>query len=70
MGDGRWAPRRGAAAACEPAYATVVALCEGFVGDAVGILMLMSNFMTVTAATPWGLHPVVGHSCNVAATRC
>ncbi len=41
-----------------------------FVGDAMGILMMLSNFMTVTVATPWGLHPAVGPSCNAAATRC
>jgi hypothetical protein len=48
----------------------VVRAFMSIVGDAMGILMVLSNFMTVTVATPLGLHPVVGPSCNAAATRC
>ncbi len=41
-----------------------------FVGSAVGILNVVSIVMTVTVATPWGLHPVVGPSCVAAAASC
>ncbi len=40
------------------------------VGDAVGELMVMSCMMSVTVATPWGLHPIAGPSCDAAAASC
>ncbi len=40
------------------------------VGNAVGVLSVLSILMTVTVATPLGLHPVVGPSCVAAAASC
>ncbi len=62
-------PLRAADAAVTAAPIAAQALVASLVGDAMGILRLLSNVMTVTVATPLGLHPVVGLGCGAAATR-
>ncbi len=52
------------------ALALIIPIRGLAVGDAVGELSVMSYMMTVTVATPWGLHPVAGLSCDAAAASC